>query len=76
MSTRPPRTEGANYINYFNTTSKEYHQVWYDDPASLQLKYEWALRNISTLGVGMWIPSATLFDMATTKAMWDAVPSE
>ena len=31
-----------NYINYFDTTSKHYHQVWFDDPKSLALKYSWA----------------------------------
>ena len=67
-------SEGANHVNYFNTTSGEYHQVWYDDPASLAIKYEWARTNISARGVGMWVPSATMFDVAATKAMWDAVP--
>ena len=47
----------------------------YDDPASLQLKYEWARSTIGARGVGMWTPSATLYDAAATKAMWDAVPS-
>eukprot|EP01052_Picozoa_sp_SAG31_P027523 SAG31_NODE_2582_length_5436_cov_1.573356_10_plen_75_part_00 len=56
-----------------NETAEEYHQIWYDDPSSLRKKYAWAAAE-GMLGVGMWVPSATLYDLETTKAMWAAVP--
>ena len=64
----------VNYINYFNASDKHYHQIWYDNPRSLQLKYEWAASK-GLRGIGMWTPSATLFDEDASKAMWAAVPT-
>ena len=63
-----------NWVNYYNKTDKHYHQVWYDNPKSLQLKYKWAAEK-GLGGVGMWTPSATLFDEDASKAMWAVVPT-
>lgn len=52
------------------------HQIWYDDPESLVLKY-----NISHYfglrGVGMWNADAVDFqtDPEGAKKMWDALPA-
>ena len=67
-------SEGANHINWLNESSGEYHEIWYDDPSSLRRKYAWS-QSVGSGGVGMWVPSATLFNVSATKAMWDAVPS-
>jgi len=53
------------------------HQVWYDDPESLQWKYVWA-RNLRLRGIGMW--NADELDYSDdpvarkhTREMWDAM---
>ena len=61
------------FILYLQTIT---HQIWYDDPQSLVLKY-----NISTYhglrGVGMWNADAVDFqvDPQGAKKMWDALPN-
>ena len=54
------------------------HQVWYDDPTSLRIKYEWAVSR-DLRGVGMW--EADDLDYADTPAahtqrgqVWGALP--
>ncbi|XP_078572274.1 di-N-acetylchitobiase-like [Branchiostoma floridae x Branchiostoma japonicum] len=55
------------------------HQMWFDDPVSLQYKYGWALKQ-GLRGVGMW--HGDTLDYATsdprvkeqTQAMWDCLP--
>jgi di-N-acetylchitobiase len=64
----------ASYINYFNATDHHFHQVWFDSPKSLALKYKWAAEQ-GLAGVGVWTPSATLFDEVASRAMWASVPS-
>jgi spore germination protein YaaH len=64
----------VNWINYYNESDKHYHQVWFDNPKSLELKYQWAAER-GLRGVGMWTPSATLFDEDASRAMWAAVPT-
>ena len=63
-----------NYINYVNTSDQHYHQVWFDDPRSLALKYKWAAEK-GLRGIGLWLPSATLFDENASRAMWGVVPT-
>jgi len=41
------------WFNYKNPTTKQIHQVWYDDQQSLRIKAEMA-RKTSLRGVGMW----------------------
>ena len=65
----------ASFVNYFNKTDQHYHQVWYDDPKSLALKYQWAAK-LGLGGVGMWTPSATLFNESASRAMWAVVPTK
>ena len=57
-----------------NDTTKEYHQIWFDDPSSLSKKYNWSAAE-GLLGVGMWVPSTTLWDRDSAMAMWAAVPT-
>ncbi|XP_035689824.1 di-N-acetylchitobiase-like [Branchiostoma floridae] len=55
------------------------HQMWFDDPVSLQYKYGWALKQ-GLRGVGMW--HGDTLDYVTsdpevkdqTQAMWDCLP--
>ena len=68
------KQQGASFIDYYNKTDKSFHQVWFDTPASLALKYKWAAES-GLGGTGMWTPSATLFDEAASRAMWAAVPT-
>ena len=55
------------------------HQVWYDDPHSLTLKYEKAI-DLDLRGVGMWhaecvdYASAEPDEIKAVKQMWDALP--
>ena len=51
------------------------HQVWYDDPQSLALKYKLAVDN-DLRGVGMWNADAVdlAIDPYGTMSMWGALP--
>ena len=66
--------QATNYVNYFNHSNEHYYQLWYDDPKSLTLKYKWAAEK-GLRGIGMWTPSATLFDENASRAMWAVVPT-
>lgn len=68
------KQQGANFVGYYNKTDKSFHQVWFDDPATLALKYKWAAES-GLGGTGMWTPSATLFNEGASRAMWAAVPT-
>jgi len=62
----------APYFNY--KIGSQMHQVWYDDPESLVLKYKLA-KSMKLRGVGMW--TADFLDYENnpreTKEMWDAM---
>jgi di-N-acetylchitobiase len=54
------------------------HQIWYDDPISLKLKYDYAVK-LGLRGVGMW--NADAIDYKNTArgieqrvAVWAALP--
>lgn len=73
------RTTLSPYFIYKDPSSGNLHQVWYDDPQSLALKYEKAV-DLNIRGVGMW--NAECVDYLSTspdeiiavKEMWDAFP--
>jgi di-N-acetylchitobiase len=65
----------TNYVNYFNESDEHYHQVWFDDPISLALKYAWAAKR-GLRGIALWTPSATLFDEDASRKMWAVVPKK
>ncbi|CAH1237826.1 CTBS [Branchiostoma lanceolatum] len=65
---------------YFNfQEGGQTHQMWFDDPVSLQYKYGWAVKQ-GLRGVGMW--HGDTLDYTTsdpkvkeqTKQMWDCLP--
>ena len=63
------------YVDRFTNTR---HQVWFESPHSLQVKYD-AFANAGCLGVGMWTGSSfhredPAKNMAAAKAMWQSVP--
>ncbi|XP_070565593.1 di-N-acetylchitobiase-like [Ptychodera flava] len=67
----------APYFNFEDPTTKQTHQMWYDDPESLKYRYDYASKT-GLLGVGMWeADSLDYSDDETakkqTKAMWDAL---
>lgn len=72
-------TSSSPYFNFIDTSSGDTHQMWYDDPESLGLKYQYAVDN-SLRGVGMW--TANYLDYSDTpegeqqrNAMWGALPN-
>lgn len=70
-------TYTAPYFSYKDTESQQYHQVWYDNPASLTARYKYA-KSKGLLGVGMW--EADCLDYSSgaekeTQAMWTALES-
>ena len=73
MSLSVPLSLCLGAVDY-NKSSAEYHQIWYDDPTSLAKKYEWTASE-KLRGVGMWVPSTTLYDREVARAMWAAVPA-
>ncbi|XP_070557003.1 di-N-acetylchitobiase-like [Ptychodera flava] len=67
------------YFNYKDSTTEQFHQIWYDDPQSLKLKFDYATKR-GLLGVGLWQADALDYSddptaKAQTKAMWDALPT-
>jgi spore germination protein YaaH len=69
---------GSNVYEYVDRLTATRHQVWYESPQSLQVKYG-AFAKAGVLGVGMWTGSAFhRGDLAKSKAaataMWAAVP--
>jgi hypothetical protein len=70
---------GCNRCNYVvdgeNKTRR--HRIYYDDPASLSIKYTYAVAN-GLRGVGMWSADAAILAMGPELAqeMWAVVPFE
>ena len=62
-----PQWDAASSSPYFNINGT--HQLWYDDPRSLTLKYEMA-RDRGLHGVGMWTG-----DFSQSAEMWGAFDS-
>eukprot|EP01012_Entosiphon_sulcatum_P031412 TRINITY_DN3960_c0_g1_i1.p1 TRINITY_DN3960_c0_g1~~TRINITY_DN3960_c0_g1_i1.p1 ORF type:complete len:341 (-),score=37.58 TRINITY_DN3960_c0_g1_i1:4-1026(-) len=60
----------AVYFNYESTIDKKTHQVWFDDPATLMLKYATA-KTDNLRGVAFWHASCA----GDSAAMWSALSS-
>jgi di-N-acetylchitobiase len=80
---RPNMTAGSSIVynttvqsKYFNWQAADgsAHQVWYDDPDTLRVKYSLAKR-AGMRGLGIWGAGAPLHDPALAQLMWDAVPA-
>jgi di-N-acetylchitobiase len=72
------KTLSAPFFDY-KATDGVVHQVWYDDPESLGLKYDYALAN-GLRGIAMWTSDSLDYSnntnaTAQTKAMWNALPT-
>ncbi len=67
--------EGAMSPYYtYGPDGGQMHQVRFDDPRSLQIKYASA-KGLGLAGVGMWTASAVDYSNATqVREMWDALP--
>ena len=71
-------TFSAPFFDYKATDGVE-HQVWYDDPESLGLKYDYAVGN-GLRGIAMWTSDSLDYSNnrnaeAQTKAMWKTLPT-
>ncbi|XP_071490541.1 di-N-acetylchitobiase-like [Diadema antillarum] len=69
----------APYFDYKNSQTGLMTQVWYDDPESLQLRYNYA-KKLGLLGVGPWHGDALDYRddpvaKNLTQAMWAAMAS-
>ena len=75
-ATTKPTIQPSTYTNYFSwkNGSGGLHQVWYDDPVTLEKKYQAAKAN-KLKAVGMWTSDATMFNREAAAAMWKAVPA-
>ncbi|XP_071788728.1 di-N-acetylchitobiase-like [Asterias amurensis] len=70
-------TYGSPFFNYLNPTTGHIHQLWYDDPESLMLRYNNA-KSFQLRGVSMFQADCLDYSddpeaKALTKAMWDAI---
>ncbi|XP_065844596.1 di-N-acetylchitobiase-like [Oscarella lobularis] len=69
-------TFSAPFFNYVAPVDGKTHQVWYDDPESLALKYRYGV-DVGLRGLAFWTVDS--LDYSSTegqgdaKAMWDAV---
>ena len=72
------------FFEYTSAADGKRHQVWYDDPQSLQLKYD-LVTKLGLRGVGFWPadigsmagPGGTgagTWNESDVKAMWAAIP--
>nr|UCK81484.1 chitinase-like protein 1 [Arenicola marina] len=62
------------YFTYQNATTKQIYQVWYDDPRSLNLKFNVAL-DLDLGGVGVWEADDLDYNNASqVREMWGAFP--
>lgn len=67
------------FFNYKDPSSHQQYQIWYDDPASLTLKYNSAV-TLDLRGVGVWNTESLDYDSSNpdqVKAvhdMWAALP--
>lgn len=62
------------YVDHYGNT----HQVWYDDPASLSLKYRYASEYAKLKGIAVWNPDLLDYGglsrgIIQTKLMWDTL---
>ncbi|XP_038059836.1 di-N-acetylchitobiase-like [Patiria miniata] len=67
----------SKFYDYTDKTTGKPHQVWYDDPETLTVRYLYA-KHADLRGVAMWHAECLDYgpDPATqklTKAMWDAI---
>ena len=69
---------GAPFFNFVDSKTQLTRQVWYDDPQSLQIKYDLAAA-AGWRGVGMWNLDAVAYGASDpvvaeeTRAMWRAI---
>ena len=64
------------YFNYSPDGNKTMHQVWFDDPYSLGLKYVGAVER-GMLGVGMWTANSLDYGNVTqVQEMWSIIPGK
>lgn len=67
------------YCLFQNVTDGVTHQVWYDDPKSLSVKFMYAIDQ-NLRGVGVWNTEAVNYtsqlpdDILAVREMWDAFP--
>lgn len=70
-------TLAAPYFDYVDSTTGAVHQVWFDDPRSLSLKYQYA-KVEGYRGVGMWNVDCVAYGSAPnpdTELMWSTLAS-
>ena len=66
------------YFQYKDESDGRIHQVWYDDPESLKIKYDYIIKEAKMRGLSFWnIDCLDYSDSPKakkeTKEMWDAV---
>eukprot|EP00794_Sanderia_malayensis_P016791 gene16791-18486_t len=66
------------FFNYRDAEDDSMHQIWYDDPQSLILKYQHGIRDFNLRGLAFWNINCLNYTdsakaKAETKKMWDAV---
>ena len=67
------KTVQSKYFNWQHTDGST-HQVWYDDPDTLRVKYRLA-KQAGMRALGVWGSGAPLHDAALAQKMWDAIPA-
>ena len=66
-------TSQTVYFQYENETTKDIHEVWYDNATTLRTKYDWAV-SMGMRAVGMWTPGAAGFDAGVQRDLWASIP--
>ncbi|EDV24737.1 uncharacterized protein TRIADDRAFT_56839 [Trichoplax adhaerens] len=68
----------APFFNYKSAKDHKIHQIWYDDPESLKLKYETAKHTFKMRGLAFWTVDSLDYGNSPsaknqTKEMWNAI---
>lgn len=59
------------FFNYKDLSDDQIHQVWFDNPYSLQIKYQLLWHDLGVRGLAMWNVDCAVDE----KDMWAALPS-
>lgn len=68
----------APFFDYKSNKDHKIHQVWYDDPESLKLKYQAAKHTFKMRGLAFWTVDSLDYGNSTTaknqtQEMWDII---
>ena len=65
------KASASPFFNYKDQTDHAMHQVWFDNPLSLKIKYDFLTMGLGLRGLAMW---NTAEAVKYAEEMWEALP--